>query len=56
VNSASQSIDELVGKLSGLIQRLRGGAAVNEIVTEARVRGRAREYPRLALKFQSKSS
>jgi methyl-accepting chemotaxis protein len=56
VNSASQSIDELVGKLSGLIQRLRGGAAANETVPEPRVRGIAREYPKLAFRFQSKSS
>jgi len=56
VNSASRSVDELVGKLSGLIQRLRGGAAANEVVTEPRVRGGQREYPRLALQFQSKSS
>jgi hypothetical protein len=56
VNSASQSVDELVGKLSGLIQRLRGRPAANEVVSEPRVRGGAREYPRLALQFQSKSS
>jgi methyl-accepting chemotaxis protein len=56
VNSASQSVDELVGKLSGLIQRLRGGATANEVVTEPRVRSGQREYPRLALQFQSKSS
>ena len=56
VNSASRSIDELVGKLAGLIQRLRGGAAANETVPEPRVRGIAREYPKLALRFQSKSS
>jgi methyl-accepting chemotaxis protein len=56
VNSASQSVDELVGKLSCLIQRLRGGATANEGVTEPRVRGGARNYPKLALQFQSKSS
>jgi methyl-accepting chemotaxis protein len=56
VNSASRSVDELVGKLSGLIQRLRGGAPANEAVTEPRVRAGAREYPKLALQLQSKSS
>jgi methyl-accepting chemotaxis protein len=56
VNSASRSVDDLVGKLSCLIERLRGGAAANEAVTEPRIRGGAREYPRLALQFQSKSS
>jgi methyl-accepting chemotaxis protein len=56
VNSASQSVDELVAKLSALIQRLRGGRAANEDVTETRVRAGAKEYPKLTLQFQSKSS
>ena len=56
VKSASRSVHDLVGKLSGLIRHFRLGAAANGVAAQPPARGSAREHTRLALKFQSKTS
>ena len=56
MNSASRSVDELIGKLSGLIRHFRLGARANEVVMAPRTRGRARENTELAPRYQSNSS